>query len=314
MADRALTRMRGTRHLSWVQRHATRDVRSARAALVHYTNAVAPVRSSIPFVLTIQDLSLIRYPHYHPALRLAGVPFMGFSAHRARRVIVPSEATARELHRLLRVPLSKVEIIQLAPRPHALATGRSTNVLTRFGLRSGQYLLSIATLEPRKNIGRLVTAFERIANRFVGLRLVLVGGRGWRTTSIDRAIAASPVHDRIVLTGYVDDGELAALLGECGLFVYVSLYEGYGLPIVEAMQAGAPVVTSAVSSMPEAAGGAAVLVNPRDPNAIVHGIEEGLENRAALIAAGQRRVAGLSWRRVAEETLAVYDDALRNSA
>jgi glycosyltransferase involved in cell wall biosynthesis len=313
LAAVAATRMRGARHLVWVQRHAARDARSVGAELAHFTNAIAPLRPGVPFVLTIQDLSLIRYPHYHPALRLLGVPFMAISARRAARVIVPSAATADEVHRLLRVPHDRIERIELAPPPARTAgdLGSAAATLERYGLAAERYVLTIATLEPRKNVARLVRAFEAVASRQPDLRLVLVGGRGWRTASIQRAIARSPARDRIVVTGFVTDDDRAALLTGCGLFVYVSLYEGYGLPIVEAMQAGAPVVTSAVSSMPEAAGGAAVLVDPSDPKAIAEGMLDALRRRAELIDAGHRRVAHLSWDRVARETLAVYDVALR---
>ena len=314
LAADAATTMTGDRHLLWLQRAAAEDAKRVGAVGAHFTNATAPLRPRIPYVLTIQDLSLIRYPHYHPLLRLAAAPVMAVSAHRADRVIVPSYATATELRRLLRIPAHRMSVIELAPAGDASAhlTGEAVDdVLRRRGLERGSYILSIATLEPRKNTARLVAAFERVAARHPGLRLVLVGGRGWRTSRIERRIALSRLGDRIVVTGYVSDGERAALLHGCAVFAYPSLYEGYGLPVVEAMQAGAPVVTSTVSSLPEAAGGAAVLVDPMGARDIARGLREAIDRRDELREAGYVRVSRLSWDRVAVETLAVYDEAFR---
>jgi glycosyltransferase involved in cell wall biosynthesis len=311
LASEAATTMATERHLLWLQRDAAAHARQVGANAAHFTNATAPLRPQMPYVLTIQDLSLLRYPHYHPVLRLAAIPFMAGAALRARRVLVPSHATAAEVHRLLRIPARRIEVIELAPPAGASATtsGAAEVAIGRWGLEPSGYVLSIATLEPRKNIARLVAAFEAVADNHPHLRLVLVGGRGWRTSRIERMIARSSVRNRIVVTGYVSDDARAALFDGCAVFAYVSLYEGYGLPVIEAMAAGAPVVTSDSSSLPEAAGGAAVLVDPHDPRAIARGLVEAMTRATELGEAGRERVSKLSWDRVAAETLAVYDDA-----
>lgn len=311
LADMSSTLMRSTLHHVWVQRHANGDVRHVGADLVHYTNSVAPLRSVRPFVLTVQDLSLLRYPHYHPGLRLAAIPVMLSAIHRAKRVLVPSRATADELVRFVRLPTGRIRIVELAPADAVPgAQIESATALRRWGLEPEQFVLSIGTLEPRKNLRRLIRGFEIVGHRHPHARLVLMGGKGWRTRSIDDAVRESSLADRIVVTGYVSDAERRALLRHCAVFAYVSLYEGYGLPVVEAMAAGAPVVTSSTSSMPEAAGGAAILVDPRDPRDIARGVNEAWDARAELSAAGIRRVASLSWRRVAHETAAVYDEVI----
>jgi glycosyltransferase involved in cell wall biosynthesis len=215
--------------------------------------------------------------------------------------------------RWLRVPVERMHVIEHAPPSGAPAVSqnRADDLLRGRGIDRGGYLLSIATLEPRKNTTRLIRAFERISDERPHLRLVLAGGRGWHTDRIDRAIRTSRARDRIVVTGYVTEEEHAALLGGCALFAYPSLYEGYGLPVIEAMQAGAPVLTSSVSSLPEAAGGAAVLVDPLRVDDMARGLREALDREAELRAAGRERAAKLSWDRAAAETLAVYDDAFR---
>lgn len=170
----------------------------------------------------------------------------------------------------------------------------------------------MGTLEPRKNLVRLVAAFERLAVTDLDLRLALAGAPGWHSSGLLDAIRRSPVADRIVLPGYLAAPDLAALVAGAAVLAYVSLYEGYGLPVVEAMRLGVLVVTSAVSSMPEAAGGAAVLVDPLDPDAIAAGIRRALAERVRLVAAGSVR-AGRTWRDVAAETIDVYDWVIRSA-
>jgi glycosyltransferase involved in cell wall biosynthesis len=138
------------------------------------------------------------------------------------------------------------------------------------------------------------------------LRLVLVGAEGWRGRGLQRAIAASPVGHRIIRAGYLSEAELAALISGAEVFAYVSLYEGFGLPVVEAMRLGVPVVTSAVSSLPEVASGAAVLVDPHDPTDIARGLREAIARRPDLIAAGRQRSSARDWIDVADETLDLY--------
>jgi glycosyltransferase involved in cell wall biosynthesis len=295
------------RYQLWLQRWGSQEARATGADLAHYTNAVAPLYSALPFVVTVQDLSVLRYPRYHPFRRVLTAPVLTLAVHRAQRVIVPSKATAGELIRLLRVPAAKLAVTELAPAIPADPVGprRSAEILEELGLTGTPYVLSISTLEPRKNIHRLVAAFERVADQ--DLRLVLLGGRGWHTAVIDRAIARSRAKERIFVPGYVTDEVRHVLLERSRSFAYVSIYEGYGLPIVEAMAAGVPVVASNVSSMPEAAGGAAVLVDPFDVPAIARGIEESLVRREELIAAGRERAGRISWERTAAETMAVYE-------
>ena len=308
LATDASTLMGGDRHLAWIVRRADADARGCGAGLAHYTNAVAPARTSMPFALTIHDLSLVRYPHYHPGPRLAVVPFMAWGAHRAKRVIAPSRSTADEVHRLLRVPARRIEVIEEAPvrGPDPRAEERDA-VLDELNLAGRRFVLTLATLEPRKNVVNLVRAFERLAGDEPDLWLVLGGGSGWRTRAIERALATSSAAGRIRRLGYVRDLARSVLLRECAAFAYVSLYEGYGLPVVEAMDAGAPVVTSNLSSMPEAAGGAAVLVDPHDPDAIADGLRHALGAATELRVAGRARAGSLSWDRAARETNAVYE-------
>jgi alpha-1,3-rhamnosyl/mannosyltransferase len=215
--------------------------------------------------------------------------------------------------RLLRVPAGRLVVTELAPSEPApqASADRSREVLAALGLEDAGYVLTIGTLEPRKNIHRLIAAFERIADR--GLRLVLLGGRGWHTSVIDRALATSTARSRIVVPGYVSDEARSILLRHARAFAYVSVYEGYGLPVVEAMAEGIPVVASNLSSLPEASGGAAVLVDPHDVLAIARGIDETISRREELADAGRARASLLSWDRTAAATIQAYEAAQRLS-
>ena len=298
-------------HQRWLMTRARRDVSAGGGHLAHFTNAAAPLRPGQPFVLTIQDLSLLRYPHYHPPLRLVVAPLTVQASRRAVVVIVPSEATREELRRLLHVSGRRVVVVPHAGSTHvdldadqvptAIQAARA-----ELGLRKDPYILSVSTLEPRKNHARLVQAFEAMVTRHPTLRLVLVGDPGWRGDSLRRSLQQSLAADRIHVTGYVTPERLAGLLSDAAVFAYVSLYEGFGLPILDAMRAGVPVVTSSISSMPEVAGDAAVLVDPFDPRAIAAGLEMAMARRADLVPAGKARASLRCWSDVAAETWDVY--------
>ncbi len=298
-------------HQRWLVTKARHDVSEVGGQLAHFTNAAAPPRPGRPFVLTIQDLSLLRYPQYHPPLRVVASPFIVMAARRAAAVIVPSQATRDELRRLLHVSGRRVVVVphaastHVGPEPQGGPTALD-DARQEIGLDDDPYILSVSTLEPRKNHARLVHAFEVLTARRPALRLVLVGDPGWRGEGLRRSILGSPAADRIHVTGYVAPERLSALMAGAAVFVYVSLYEGFGLPILDAMRAGVPVVTSSVSSMPEVAGDAAVLVDPHDPTAIAAGLEQAIARRPDLVSAGLSRVSRRCWSDVAAETWDVY--------
>lgn len=295
---------------AWMQLAAERDARATGAALVHYTNAAAPIAARTPYVLTVHDLSVMRMPGTHPLARLPIVPVNLAAIARARTIIVPSRFTARELRRIGVDPRRVVVI------PHAPAIQNETmadqSVLARYALESGRYVLYFGTLEPRKNIARVVGSFEKVVANQPDLKLVLAGGRGWRCEGIERRIADSPARERVVVTGYLPDDELATLIRGSGAVAYVSLYEGFGMPVLDAMSLGAAVVASRTTAMPEAAGGAAVLVDPRDEAQIAAGIERALAQHDELVQRGRERAQLRTWTDVAAEHISVYRRTLRN--
>jgi len=295
----------------WMQLAAESDAAGLGAKLVHYTNAAAPLVARLPYVLTVHDLSVARMPMTHPITRWPILPLNLAAMARARRVIVPSWFTARELGR---IGVSERRTVVI---PHAAAidpggVGDGSSIVSQLGLEPGRYVLYFRTLEPRKNIVRLVGAFERVLTDERDLRLVLVGARGWRSARIDRRIATSPARDHIFVTGYLPDRDLAELIRGSGTVAYVSLYEGYGMPVLDAMAIGAAVVASRTTAIPEAAGGAAVLADPHDEADIARGIARALAQRDELVGRGCERALQRSWADVAAEHVDVYRHVLRD--
>jgi glycosyltransferase involved in cell wall biosynthesis len=254
--------------------------------VLHCTTYRAPLRSRTPVVVTVHDLAVLRYPQHFPAwTRLYGRTWLRPTLRAAARVIAVSEFTKREVVALADVPAERVRVV-----PNAT----DDSVFTAEGPSAeGDYVLALGTLEPRKNLPRLAQATRRL-----GLELRLVGAAGWGRVDVDG--------DGVRWLGRLPDDEVAALYRGALCFAYPSLYEGFGIPILEAMRCGAPVVTSAGSAMEEVAGPAAELVDPRDPAAIAEGISRAIERRTELRAAGLERAGLFSWETAARATADVY--------
>jgi glycosyltransferase involved in cell wall biosynthesis len=262
--------------------------RAARGAdVLHCPTFRAPVWSSVPLVVTVLDLAVLRHPElfnrWNATYSRVAVPRV---VRGARRLIAISEFTKGEVVELLGVDPARIEVIGVPP-PEGLSPE---------GARAeGDYVLAVGTLEPRKNLARAAQAAER-----AGAELRVVGARGW----------GDVVANGVRWLGEVDDAELARLLRGARALVYPSLYEGFGIPILEAMSVGTPVVTSRGGATEEVAGGAAVLVDPRDASSIAAGIEEADRRRDELRALGLARAAEFAWDDVARRTVDVYRAAL----
>ena len=182
---------------------------------------------------------------------------------------------------------------------------------TKFNLNGRPFLLYVGTLEPGKNVKRIIEAFDQIAEQFPEHLLVLAGGKGWLYEPILEAARHARAADRIIFTGHVGDNEVVELLNFCEAFVYPSLYEGFGLPPLEAMACGAPVIASNSSSLPEVTGDAALTVDPESVPEIAQAMKDLLSNpskRADLRARGLERAKLFSWEKAARQTLDVYED------
>jgi glycosyltransferase involved in cell wall biosynthesis len=277
--------------------------------LVHATSAAVPPAPGRPLVATVHDLAFRHHPDAYPA---AGRRYHDRSARivagEAARILVPSEATARDLAELYAVDRGRVSIVPLGVEPPARPDYRgAARLLHDLGVR-GPFLLAVGTLEPRKNLPRLLAAFDEVADELPDHWLVVVGPVGWGPR-----LRPTWGSVRVKLAGPVADATLHALYRRADGLAYPSLYEGFGLPVLEAMAHGVPVLTSDRSSLPEVAGDAALLVDPLDRGAIAKGLVRLLsdgELRRRLETAGPRRAAGFTWPAAAAATWAAYRQAL----
>ena len=251
--------------------------------VLHCTTFRGPVRAAVPTVLTVHDLAILRAPEVFPRWhRLYGRAGLVRVLRAADAVVAVSEFSRDETIELALVPAERIRVV-----PHGVDP-----VFTSDGPRAnGEYVLAVATLEPRKNLTRAVEAA-----REVGVELRVVGARGWGGVEVDGWV------------GEIPDAELAALYRGAGCVLYPSLYEGFGLPVLEAMACGTPVVTSVGTAMEEVVGGAAVLVDPLDVASIAGGIREALGRREELVPAGLARAGEFTWQRAADAVVELWGE------
>ena len=279
------------RDLGWYLAALPAKARLDRMAVLHCPTQRAPVRSQVPLVVTFHDLAVLRHPDaFNRWTREYSRRVLPRVAEAATRLIAVSEFTKRELLEVLDVPEDKVRVIPNAVGEPFTAEGEAAE---------GDYVLAVSTLEPRKNLPRLVEGYERA--RLNGLPLLVAGAAGWGDVPVDGS--------GVRWLGEVGDEELARLYRGARCVAYVSLYEGFGLPVLEAMACGTPVVAARTGALEEVSGDAAVLVDPLDPDAIAAGLNEAIDRREDLRAQGLKRARAFDWQDVARETVAVYREA-----
>lgn len=289
------------------------EYRFGQPDIYHGTNyAVYPCRHSLG-VMTIYDLSFIRYPEYVTSV-------VGTYGQRVRQclgwtdlVVTISESSKRDIVEFLGVPPERVWVTPLASR-YASDTQGGNREMQAVDLGDRPFILFVSTLEPRKNVVRLIQAFDQLkTDRRIDHQLVLVGQKGWQFEPIFEAIAASPWQHHIRHLDYLSDAEVAYCYTQADVFAYPSLYEGFGLPVLEAMTLGCPVVTSNTSSLPEVAGNAALLIDPTSIGDLAEALGQVIGDRTlrqSLIDRGYRQAAEFSWSRTAQATLSAYRSLL----
>jgi glycosyltransferase involved in cell wall biosynthesis len=276
------------RDLGWYLGVLPLQARRDGVDVLHCPTQRAPVRSSVPLVVTFHDLAVLRHPEtFNRWTREYSRRVLPGVARAATRVIAVSEFTKRELLELLDVPEEKVRVIPNAVGEPFTAEGDAAE---------GDYVLGVSTLEPRKNLFRLVEGYRRA--RLNGLPLLVAGAEGWGGVRVEGG--------GVRWLGEVRDEELARLYRGARCVAYVSLYEGFGLPVLEAMACGTPVVAGRTGALEEVSGDAAVLVDPLDPDAIAAGLTEALDRRDELRKRGLERAGAFDWGDVARRTVAVY--------
>ncbi len=280
----------------------------------HGTNYCIPLWANCPTVVTIHDLSLFTQAHTHEDENVKrGKRRMPLMARRATLIIAPSEWTKRETIEHLGVKEHKLRVIPEAARPHFRPQREDEiePVLEKYGLR-GPYLLYVGTIEPRKNLLILLRAYAGLLRTTEQRpQLVLAGGNGWLFDEVFKLVKELQLQEHVTFTGYVDDAELPALYSAAQAFVYPSSYEGFGLPPLEAMACGTPVITSNVTSLPEVVGKAGLTHAPDDTRALTKAMAKlcgDFNTHEYFQRAGLERAQQFSWERAARATQAVYDE------
>ncbi len=273
-----------------------------------------PVRSGTPTVLTVHDLSFVREPDsVMPGMTRHLNKWVPWSVEQASHVIAVSEATRRDLIELYQTPPEKISVLYHGVGPEFRPVEQAdclTAVRQKYGLGRQPFILSLGTLQPRKNYRRLIQAFAQIEPDYA---LVIAGSRGWYFESILAEVQKLGLKQRVFLLNFVTEADLPALYSAASLFVYPSLYEGFGLPALEAMACGAPVVAANRSALPEVVGQAGLLVDPLDVTAIAATMSRVLADEALrqeLGAAGRIQAAKFSWTDMVVKLLNLYQTLL----
>ncbi len=297
----------------WMQAVLPRELDRLGIEIAHFTNGVAPLVAPCPIVLTVHDMTLWLYPRYHPLRRLLTVrPILPLAVRRASAIVAVSQSAKRDLVRILGVPPERVHVVHSAAapcfRPLPLGAGLDT-VRQAYGLPD-RFVLFVGSLEPRKNLVRLLEAFARLdPDLRASVGLVLAGPRGWKDTPIFEAVQRLGIAGSVRFLGYVPSDRLVELYNLAEVLAFPSLYEGFGLPVVEAMACGTAVLTTRRGGLAEAAGEAAEFVEPLRVESIQAGLERVLRDstrRDELRALGLAQASRFSWAATATSTRHLY--------
>lgn len=296
---------------------------TGRIDLCHSPDFTLPPVWRARSLVTVHDLSFLRLPECFPdGLRRYLETAVPRAVRRADHVVADSHNTRRDLIDLLGAPGDKISVIhagvesRFRPMTNA-ADGETLAAVRRKYALPEQFILSVGTLQPRKNLTRLVEAFARLNSQLAtrDFDLVIVGGKGWLYEEIFKTVEALDLERRVHFCGFADDADLPALYNLADLFVFPSLYEGFGLPPLEAMACSTPVVCSEASSLPEVVGDAALMVDPWDVTGLAEAMRRAIEDetlRASLATRGLARAARFTWSRAAQELLSIYQELDRS--
>ena len=308
------------RRLWWEQTRLPGALTRLGADVLHSTHHTLPLRPMRSCrVVTVHDLTFLRIPQrYPPARRLYMQSMTRLAARVADAIIVPSMTVRGEVIGLLRVDAAKVHAVYEAAgaQYHPLDREASMAVARRYGV-DRPFVLSVGSREPGKNRARLIRAMHELRGEGIDRALLIVGQKAWKFEEEAALVRELGMEERVTFAGYAAGEDLPALYSAADVFAFPSLYEGFGVPVLEAMACGAPVVTSNVSATAEVAGDAALLVDPLSVGSIRDGMRSLLGDaalRAKLSRRGMERVARFSWRRAADETHAVYERVMERRA
>jgi len=299
----------------WEQAYLPLKLHKAKIDVYHGLNYVLPILGDTGMVLTAYDMISFATPEwYKPISRFRVQRLLKMSAKRAHKIITGSENSKRDIIKILGVPEEKVRVIYIGIddvyRP-INDKRKLDSVKARYNI-TDRFILHVGSLSPRKNIPRLIDAYSRLpAEILEEYQLVIVGKRSWKADEIFAKVKQLKLEDKVVFTGFVEDSDLPLLMNRAALLAFPSLYEGFGIPPLEAMACGTPVVASNTSSIPEVVGDAALLFDPYNVEEMTVAMHRALTDeqlRSDLRQKGFERIRHFSWEKAARETLAVYEE------
>lgn len=273
-----------------------------------------PLLPKVPSLLTVHDLSFLHFPETFPPTLVAYLQrVVPWSIKRADHIVADSEATKRDLTHLWQVPVEKITVLLSGVNPKFQPVSHTAVLKTmrqKYDIGDTPYLLSVGTIQPRKNYKFLIQAFKPVAEKFPH-NLIISGGKGWLYDEMIAEIEAQQLQGRVKFIGFVEDSDLPALYSDADLFLFPSLYEGFGLPLLEAMGCGTPVLSSNASSLPEVGQNTAVYLPPTDRQLWCETIIDLLENEAkrlTLSRQGISHVTDWTWQKTAVQLLKIYQN------
>ena len=303
------------RELIWQQMVLPSQAKKSKADILHSPAMISPVRCTIPTVLTVFDTCIVSSPQSFPLWqRTITNKFLPTCIERADKIIAISHFTKREILRLYPdTPADKIIVTWLGVNPRFRILDESLKAFVRNKYKLDKpFILSVSTSNPRKNLKTLIQAFALIKDR-INHDLVLTGEYEWKSVELYSLVTDLGLRERVKFTGYLPLEELPVVYNLADLFIYPSLYEGFGLPPIEAMACGTPVITSNVTSLPEVVGDAALTLDPLDMDLLAQSMETLIKNdtdRVTLRNKGIERAKLFTWEKCARETLAVYDSLM----
>lgn len=284
------------------------------ADIFHFFNYIVPPKIRGRIIVTIYDMVYKLFPETMARSNYKRLEKeLKSSADRADKIVTISMNSKKEIMEYLDVAEDRIDIVYPGIDANIYSKDfppqRFEETKAKYRLPS-RYILYLGTLEPRKNIGRIIDAYVLfIKEADEEINLVIAGKKGWMFDEIFKKVEDYGLEDKIIFTGYVDEGDKPLIYKMSDLFIFPSLYEGFGMPVLEAMAAGVPVITSNTSALPEVAGDAALLINPLDVEDIAYAIKKLMKDEAlrnSLIQKGQKRSRDFSWKKSAEKLLDIY--------
>ena len=282
-----------------------------KADILFSPGFVCPLIKAVKYITVIHDMTFFSHPQVHTFFKKLYFPFMiKRSVKRSEKIIAISYNTKKEIIKYIKIPPEKIVVTHLSANKFSKSNIKDEKkfLSEKYNIKS-EYLLFVGMIEPRKNLDLIIEAFKKFSDKTI--KLVIVGKKGWMVDDLFEKIKLKNLDEQIIFTGFVPDNELEIFYKTAKVFLYPSLYEGFGIPVLEAMTTGCPVITSNISSLPEVAGDAAILIDPENSEELSDAVNKLINDvkiREELVKKGFENTKKFSWKKTAKQTLLVFEE------